>query len=64
MFKGRCKSCMWYDNRHRSLVPGERWGYCRKHKPVVYMGEDQSYHGGFPLVDAEDFCGEYREGGA
>lgn len=62
MFSGRCKRCMWWDNKHASLkdLP-DSWGYCRKHKPVVYMAQDKRYHGGFPLLDAEDFCGEFRD---
>jgi hypothetical protein len=35
-------------------------GYCRKHKPVVFPAEGR-YWGGWPLVDVNDLCGEYRK---
>lgn len=60
MFKGRCINCLWWDNEHKT-IKDKQFGYCRKHKPVVYAGADSKYHGGFPLLDKEDFCGEYRE---
>lgn len=57
----RCKNCRWFDQEHESLVKvSENYGYCRKHKPVIYRLENQ-YYGGWPLVDMEDFCGEFRE---
>ena len=62
MITYRCITCLWLDREHESLAKMENnWGYCRKHKPIVYMGEDKKYYGGFPILDAEDFCGEHRE---
>ena len=57
----RCKKCLWWDREHQSLetVPGHL-GYCRKHAPLIYQREGR-YYGGWPLVDAEDLCGEFRE---
>ncbi len=61
MVSHRCRRCMWFDQEHSSLieVPGD-YGYCRKHKPLVYPLEGR-YYGGWPLVDVNDFCGEFRE---
>jgi len=36
------------------------YGYCRKHKPIIYQLENK-YWGGWPLVDVNDFCGEFRQ---
>ena len=46
MVKYSCETCLWYDHQHSSLkaVP-ENFGYCRKHKPVVYMHEEHYYGG-------------------
>jgi len=51
---------MWYDQEHVSLkdVP-DNYGYCRKHKPVIYL-KDGRYYGGWPLTDINDFCGEFK----
>jgi DMSO/TMAO reductase YedYZ molybdopterin-dependent catalytic subunit len=60
----RCDNCRWWDHTHPRLegVPTADWvvriGYCRKHKPVVFSASDR-YWGGWPLVDAADFCGEH-----
>jgi hypothetical protein len=35
-------------------------GYCRKHHPIVFSREGR-YYGGWPLVDENDLCGEFRE---
>lgn len=61
MLSYRCKNCRWFDQEHKSLaeVP-ENYGYCRKHKPVIYHHEGR-YYGGWPLVDVDDFCGEFRK---
>ena len=61
MIKNRCKNCLWFDHEHKSLegVP-KNFGYCRKHRPVVYS-KDGRYYGGWPLVDTDDLCGEFRE---
>jgi len=58
---------MWWDNRHPSvvLIPNregkEMPGSCRKHKPGgMRIGE--YYYGVQPVMDADEFCGEFREG--
>lgn len=61
MIKYRCKNCLWFDKLHASLRDvSDNYGYCRKHKPVIYQ-KDVHYYGGWPLVDNEDLCGEYRD---
>lgn len=62
MVSHRCMNCIWYDTVHESLkeVP-DNFGYCRKHKPLIYT-KDGRYYGGFPLLDKNDFCGEFRGG--
>jgi len=59
MVSHRCKNCIWFDREHKSLLPTDHLGYCRKHKPIVY-GQGGKYYGGWPLVDEDDFCGEFR----
>ena len=62
MINQRCKNCLWWDNTHNRIgdLRSEGWGYCRKHKPVVFA-KDGRHWGGWPLVDREDLCGEFRE---
>ena len=66
MIGHRCKTCIWFDKEHESvkeikLIFGKYdVGYCRKHKPVVFPSEGR-YWGGWPLVDVNDLCGEYRK---
>ncbi len=58
-----CIDCAWMDQEHFTLkeLANERWGYCRKHKPVVYQIKgDKWWYGGWPLVDINDRCGEFR----
>lgn len=62
----KCKNCRWFDNIHESLklVPNLEGkysiGYCRKHKPMVY-GKGAYYYSGWPVVDVDDYCGEFRK---
>jgi len=66
MISHRCRNCIWFDREHESLkdvklISGKYVvGYCRKHKPVVYSLADL-YWGGWPLVDQNDLCGEFRK---
>ena len=61
MLSYRCKICRWFDQQHKSLMEiSKELGYCRKHKPVIYQRDGQ-YYGGWPLVDVDDFCGEFRQ---
>lgn len=61
MVSYRCKGCRWFDHQHERLkeVP-DNFGYCRKHRPVIYLYENRHY-GGWPLVDINDLCGEFRQ---
>lgn len=61
MISYRCKKCRWFDKEHGSLKKTpDNLGYCRKHRPVIFQYEGRHY-GGWPLVDINDFCGEFRE---
>lgn len=61
MINYSCDTCMWFDKKHESLKGcEENYGYCRKHKPIIYAKETR-YYGGWPLVDRLDLCGEYRK---
>lgn len=66
MISHRCRRCIWWDNQHPSValipgVPGKtELGFCRKHKPgTVLLGSH--YYGVQPVMDADEFCGEFRE---
>jgi hypothetical protein len=65
MIGHRCKDCSWFDQEHESIkavkpmVGKYEIGYCRKHRPVVFPFENH-YWGGWPLVDVNDLCGEFR----
>lgn len=55
----RCDQCRWWDHEHPRLQGApDHSGYCRKHKPVIFLAQDR-YWGGWPLTDAADFCGEH-----
>lgn len=61
MKHGYCLNCRWHDREHSSLKEvSDNFGYCRKHKPVIYQ-RDGRYWGGWPLTDVKDFCGEFME---
>ena len=65
MIEHRCKNCLWWDSKHRSvnLVSIELGkiapGFCRKHKPGGYR-IGSTYYGVQPVMDADEFCGEFR----
>jgi len=65
MITHRCKNCTWWDNRHISVksIPNTvekiNPGFCRKKKPNVIMIEKHHF-GAQPVMDAEEFCGEYK----
>lgn len=63
MVNYKCSDCKWFDKAHMSLSEfPNNFGYCRKHKPVIYSYSNQNiYYGGWPLVDINDFCGEFRQ---
>ena len=62
----RCRNCIWWDNQHPSVelvpvIPGKyAIGICRKHKPGAERVNGY-YYGVQPVMDAEEFCGEFRE---
>jgi len=67
MIGHRCKNCIWWDNQHdfAKTIPAKMSkanpGICRKHKPgALRIGE--YYYGVQPVMDAEEFCGEFRKG--
>ncbi len=61
MVNYKCQNCKWFDQQHKSLVQlTDNFGYCRKHKPVIYP-KDNRYYGGWPVVDINDLCGEFRQ---
>lgn len=65
MVDHRCRNCIWWDNQHPSveLVVQElgktTLGFCRKHKPVPLKIGNVLY-GAQPVMDADEFCGEFR----
>lgn len=66
MITHRCKNCQWWDNEHPSVahIPLELHkkdrGFCRKHRPgSLRIG--QHYYGVQPIMDADEFCGEFRK---
>jgi hypothetical protein len=62
--KKRCADCLWFDRSHQTLKDAPKeLGYCRKKYPVVFAREGR-YYGGWPLVEQDDFCGEFREDAA
>ena len=65
MIDHRCKNCIWWDSCHPSVafIPLElnktNRGFCRKHRPgSLRIG--QYYYGVQPIMDADEFCGEFR----
>ena len=65
MIGHRCEKCIWWDSQHRAvanipkLLDKVRVGFCRKHKPgALKIGE--YYYGVQPVMDADEFCGEFR----
>lgn len=61
----RCRLCIWWDNHHPSVmaIPVElgkvQPGFCRKHKPGgLRIGH--YFYGVQPVMDADEFCGEFR----
>ena len=69
MIGHRCKACIWWDNQHESvklipIVQGKKIpGICRKHKPGSIQVNGY-YYGVQPVMDEEEFCGEFRKEGA
>ena len=52
MFRGKCKDCEYWRMHEKDQ------GSCRRHTPrMLIRGEDIFV--GWPMVDADDFCGEW-----
>jgi hypothetical protein len=66
MIAHRCKNCIWWDDREEFVrfIPKYEGkanpGFCRKHKPGA-VSIKNFYYGVQPIMDAEEFCGEYRK---
>ena len=66
MITHRCHNCIWWDNQHPMVafvptIPGKlSLGFCRKHKPGAEKVAG-FYYGVQPVMDADEFCGEFRE---
>jgi hypothetical protein len=66
MITHRCKNCLWFDDQHTSVqfIPKIDWkplpGFCRKKKPGAIL-IDKNHIGVQPVMDANEFCGEFRE---
>ncbi len=66
MISHRCKNCQWWDSTHHAIVHipiklGKTTpGICRKHKPAALRIEPYVY-GVQPVMDADEFCGEFRQ---
>jgi hypothetical protein len=67
MISHRCKDCEWWDNRHPSIadIPIELGkktpGFCRRRK-AVSLQIKQHVYGAHPVMDADEFCGEFKRG--
>ena len=61
----RCKTCMWWDNKHplvktiKDHLCKVNPGICRKHKPGAIKIENLFY-GVQPIMDGDEFCGEWK----
>ena len=65
MIGHKCRDCLWWDNQHKRVKlqsDDSDHGFCRKHKPVIFSCNN-IYYGGWPLVEKNDFCGEFRKEG-
>ena len=66
MIAHKCKKCLWWDSEHARIdyIKRVEWipdpGVCRKHKPGA-INIDGTFIGTQPIMDANDFCGEFRE---
>ena len=67
MNQRKCKRCLWWDALHERVkaappIPGiASPGLCRKHKPGSERVQQGYYLGVQPMMDADDYCGEFRE---
>lgn len=66
MINHRCRKCLWWDNEHISVksipITTEKPnpGFCRKKIPNVVLFKE--HHMGIqPVMDADEFCGNFKE---
>lgn len=50
----KCETCAFIERE-----PGSDAGYCRRYPPVVVVSEEGEYSA-FPVIEVQDFCGEYK----
>jgi len=66
MITHRCKNCLWWDNQHISVqyIVKLDWkpnpGFCRRRKSGAILIE-KNHIGIHPVMDADEFCGEFKE---
>ena len=66
MIGHKCLNCLWWDNQHVSVqsipvtVEKPNAGFCRKKAPNVIL-YSKHHFGAQPVMDAEEFCGNFRE---
>jgi len=65
VINNRCKNCIFWDNQHISVktIPATEEkpnpGFCRKKRPNVILFKEHHF-GVQPVMDAEEFCGEFK----
>jgi len=55
-----------FDQDHETLKDyAPFYGYCRKNPPILYQAPENKnqWFGAWPLVDQNDFCGNFSGGG-
>jgi len=66
MITYKCKTCLWWDREHISVksIPiieeKPNPGFCRKKRPNVVLFKEHHF-GVQPVMDADEFCGEFKE---
>ena len=50
-----CETCRWFDGSPDLL------GHCHKNPPRIFGNPDGEYMSDFPVVDPEDWCGQWKE---
>ena len=67
MITHRCKNCTCWDSAHYSVqfIPEDIGklspGFCRKKRPNV-IAYKEHHLGAQPVMDADEFCGEFKGG--
>ena len=50
-----CKNCLFYVPKKEAPE-----GYCHRYPPQNHMNEYYRFHTSLPIVEEDDFCGEFR----